>query len=402
MYNLYKWRHNLMDKLQQKMIYIISPVLLLTVFYSLMSNANTVEWLFIPIMGVSMLIIYMEFFILPEPHQMKWFWIGYSALAMGTTCIGIFGKDQVYHVFYLLILFMLIRYVKGKSIVGGIGVIALLMGAVMYVRTHSGHDLLVNWFQTMAMYAGALIAMGMIEYMIRMNQSLTSMQIRLVEKNMDLSHAYEQLRRAYDELEDYTIMKERTYMSREMHDTVGHTLTAALVELELCKMLVKDYDEAAERVTHITEQVRKGLSDLRVTVRKLKEDLDWEQEIQAIGERISSYTDIKVRMHLDSLKGIDTDTLRCIYRIIQESLTNGMKHGKATAFMIEVALQEEWINIEIMDNGKGATAFKQGFGLNAMTERVEALKGRIEFESYKDEGFTVRAHLPKTYKKEQS
>ena len=113
----------------------------------------------------------------------------------------------------------------------------------------------------MGVYGIAIAIMLGIKYMIKINQNLEQMQIHLVEKNLELSQAYEQLRRAYDDLEDYTIMKERNYMSREMHDTVGHTLTTSLVELEICKMLIVDQEEAKKRLEHVIEQVRRGLTD---------------------------------------------------------------------------------------------------------------------------------------------
>lgn len=384
-----------MSKIKQYIVYVISPLLLLSDFYMLMNNANNIKLLYVPIIGVSVLELYMELFILPIPKQEKAFWMRWIVIILGTTCLGIWSNDIAYHIFYLVAIFMLVRYEEGKLVWICMGVIACLLGIIVYIRTDSGYAFLSTWLKEMAVYAAAIGGMLAVKYMITINQNLEEMQVHLLEKNMALTNTYEQLKRAYNELEDYTIMKERTYMSREMHDTVGHTLTTALVELELCKILIKDQDEAKEKLEHASEQVRKGLTELRMTVRKLKQDLDWEQEIYAIGERLMHSTSIKVRTHIDDLKGIENNTLRCIYRIIQESLTNGMKHGKATAFMIDVEVGEEEITIEIIDNGVGAIAFKSGFGLTAMKERIEALKGRIEFESYKDEGFTVRAFLPK-------
>lgn len=384
-----------MSKIKQYIVYVISLLLLLADFYMLMNPANHIKLLYIPIVGVSMLEIYMELFILPSPKQERAFWIRWIIIILGTTCLGIFSKDRAFHIFYLVAIFMLIRYEEGKQVGISMGIIAALLGLIAYIRADSGYAFFSTWLKEIAIYAAATGGMLAVKYMITINRNLEEMQVHLLEKNMALTDTYKQLKRAYNELEDYTIMKERTNMSREMHDTVGHTLTTALVELELCKMLIKNEDEAKEKLEDASSQVRKGLTELRMTVRKLKQDLNWEEEIYAIGDRLMHSTSIKVRTHIDDLKGIENNTLRCIYRIIQESLTNGMKHGKATAFMIQVEVGEEEITVEIIDNGVGAIAFKSGFGLTAMKERVEALKGRIEFESYKEEGFTVRAFLPK-------
>ncbi|MBE6024230.1 MAG: hypothetical protein E7231_13770 [Cellulosilyticum sp.] len=390
-----------MNPVRRYVVYGMSIGVLLTVFYMLMSHTDVMYWLYIPMIGVGMLMIYMELFIMPNLTLKKRFYRAWITIVLGTVCISLFGSNEAYHLYYLFALFLLVRYVEGIQISYPIIFFMLMLGISVAIRAEYGHDLVVNWLMLLAGYGSALVIMLGIKYIIKINQNLEHMQIHLVEKNMELTHAYNQLRRAYDDLEDYTIIKERSYMSREMHDTVGHTLTTSLVELELCKILIKGQEEAENRLDHVAQQVRKGLTDLRMTVRKLKEDLDWEQEIYALGQRISCYTDIKVRSHIDNLGGIESNTLRCIYRIVQESLTNGIKHGKATAFMIEIAIKDQWIQIEIMDNGEGAIAFQHGFGLKAMMERVEALNGSIAFESYKDEGFTVRATLPKIEKRSQ-
>lgn len=384
-----------MDKIERCIIYIMSPLLLLTVFYTMVSNSTQLGWLYIPIIANSILMFYLELFILPNPQKRKLFWKCIILVIIFNTCIGVFGKDQVYHVFYLLTLFMMIRYLETKYALCFLPLLILLVGMIVSLRVKTGHDFFINWLVLIFLYGVTILGMLVLKYMIGQNKRLELAQMRVIEKNIDLMDTYDQLKRAYDDLEDYTIMKERSHMSREMHDTVGHTLTTTLVELELCKMLVSDQEEVREKLEHVTEQVRRGLSDLRVTVRQLKADLDWEKEIYIIGERLMNYTDIKVRYDMDNLEEVETDTLRCIYRMIQEGITNGIKHGKATAFIIEVSIQEDCIYIEIIDNGTGAIAFKQGFGLTAMRERVAGLKGKIEFESYKDEGFVVKAYLPR-------
>lgn len=387
-----------MKRIKQYIVYAESILLLLTDFYMFMRYANNGRFLCVPIIGVSMLMIFMELFILTNPNKSKQFWNFWVIGVLGTTCLGLLDVEKSFHVFYLVAIFMLIRYKKGRSITYGLGGIVFLFSLIIYIKTQSGYEFFMEWLRTLGMYTSLVVVMLGIKYMIEMNRHLEEMQVHLLEKNVEINNAYEQLKRAYNEIEDYTIMKERSYMSREMHDTVGHTLTTSLVELEICKMLVQDESEVKEKIEHVSDQVRKGLMELRMTVRKLKQDLDWEQEIYAIGERLSKDINIKVRSHIGDLSGIETNTLRCIYRVIQESLTNGIKHGKATAFMIDVDVRDEEILIEIIDNGVGATAFKSGFGLTAMRERVEALQGSIAFESYKDEGFTVRVQLPKKVK----
>lgn len=383
-----------MSQLERYIIYVISPFLLMTVFYSMMVNTGGLGWLYVPIILVAILTIYMELFILPNPALTRRFWLLLICLGLCNLFIGLFETGSTYHIYNFLLLFTLMRY-KGRGKAGILLAIDfIVIGVVIAFKMPISEVYFTTYLSWIRNYSIVFLGLSILHYMIIQNQELMLAKKQLIEKNLDLSYAYEQLKRAYDDLEDFTIMKERNNMSREMHDTVGHTLTTSLVELELCKMLGKDNEELMNKLEHISSQVRKGLGDLRMTVRRLKEDLDWEQEIYAIGERLNEYTDIKVKYIVGELTGISTQILRCVYRIIQEGITNGIKHGKATAFMIEVKREERHLWIEILDNGLGAIAFKQGFGLNAMRERVEALGGTLHFESYKDEGFTIQAQIP--------
>lgn len=383
-----------MSQLERYIIYVISPFLLMTVFYSMMVNTGGLGWLYVPIILVAILTIYMELFILPNPALTRRFWLLLICLGLCNLFIGLFETGSTYHIYNFLLLFALMRY-KGRGKAGILLAIDfIVIGVVIAFKMPISEVYFTTYLSWIRNYSIVFLGLSILHYMIIQNQELMLAKKQLIEKNLDLSYAYEQLKRAYDDLEDFTIMKERNNMSREMHDTVGHTLTTSLVELELCKMLGKDNEELMNKLEHISSQVRKGLGDLRMTVRRLKEDLDWEQEIYAIGERLNEYTDIKVKYIVGELTGISTQILRCVYRIIEEGITNGIKHGKATAFMIEVKREERHLWIEILDNGLGAIAFKQGFGLNAMRERVEALGGTLHFESYKDEGFTIQAQIP--------
>lgn len=383
-----------MNQLERYMIYITSPILLLTVFYAMIVNTESLGWLYIPIILISLLLIYMELFILPHTKQARRFWGLLVCLYIGNLSIGIFEGRSTYHIYNFFLLFALMRYKgRGKAAIL-LGVDIVMIGFILAHQMSISETYFLTYLNWIRNYAVIFLGLAILHYMVIQNQELARAKQELIKKNLDLEYTYDQLKRAYNDLEDFTIMKERNNMSREMHDTVGHTLTTSLVEIELCKMLGKEDEELSSRLEHISSRIRKGLGDLRMTVRRLKEDLDWEQEIYAIGERLSGYTDIKVKYMIEDLKGIETKVLRCVYRIIQEGITNGIKHGDATAFMIEVKKDEHTLYVELLDNGKGAIIFKQGFGLSAMRERVEALGGSIQFESYKEEGFTVQAQIP--------
>jgi signal transduction histidine kinase len=85
-----------------------------------------------------------------------------------------------------------------------------------------------------------------------------------------------------------------------------------------------------------------------------------------------------------------------LYRTVQEGLTNGIRHGGSTAFLVQLFARKEEVELLVQDNGTGTdmTTLLPGFGLSSMEERVRLLGGRMVMESSKNEGFLLRIILP--------
>ncbi len=398
-----------MNKIESYIIYVISMLLVVTSIYLLVQDTNWNMYTYIPVMFIMLSILYTELLLVPHKKTKNKLIIVSSFNFLVITLIGFFSIDNAYCGFYFIVIFQLLRYFGMRVGFLSTAISYGVTSFVAFIRVPGLRTFLMESFELIGLYSGFIIFASLVWYIIEQNKQLIKTKKALLEENLHNAYNYEQLKRAYDDLEDYTIMKERTALSREMHDTVGHTLTAALVELEVCKLLMdkevkenevkedqvdREKREVIEHIEHISEEVRRGLQTLRTTVRRIKNDSNWIEEIYRIGEQLSKYTPIQVIYLVDHLEGIPVALLRCIYRLLQEGITNGIKHGKATVFVLKVERSKEQMHIELTDNGQGATGFKKGFGLIAMTERVEALGGRILFDSYKDEGFTIKVDLP--------
>ena len=92
------------------------------------------------------------------------------------------------------------------------------------------------------------------------------------------------------------------------------------------------------------------------------------------------------------LKCFDQDEEDIIYRIVQESITNAIRHGKADRIRIQIGRQYNMLTIRIQDNGKGCSEIHKGFGLHHMEERLKLLQGSLEYNG--EHGFTVKAEIP--------
>ncbi len=195
-------------------------------------------------------------------------------------------------------------------------------------------------------------------------------------------------------------MKERNRLAREIHDILGHSLTSITTGIEACKEMIGLNPKAVEKqLGKILELSRKGLLDVRRSVRELKIDsLEKYELIPAIKNLVNdvnSCTAVKVDL---SIKGtilkLKDDEEQTLYRIIQESITNAIRHGKANDIFIDIEYVNHTIGVSIRDDGIGCDQIQDGFGLTHIRERVEMLNGNVSYNSEIGKGFEVRVEIP--------
>ncbi|MDF2985880.1 MAG: sensor histidine kinase [Eubacterium sp.] len=221
---------------------------------------------------------------------------------------------------------------------------------------------------------------------------------KLSEANEDLQNANNQLQIYATVTEKMGETKERNRLAREIHDTLGHTLTGISAGIDACIATVEKSPEGTKKQLEIISKVtREGISDIRRSVNQLRPDalehLSLEYAITKMIMDINSVTNTKVffQSEVKVLK-FDHDEENAIYRVIQESLTNAIRHGKATKIWIKMRKEFSEILLTIQDNGTGCETFKQGFGTRHIMERIEMLNGTVKFEN--SDGFVVSAKIP--------
>ena len=216
--------------------------------------------------------------------------------------------------------------------------------------------------------------------------------------NQDLENANHQLKEYAKITERMGETKERNRLAREIHDTLGHTLTGISVGIDACIAMVELAPaEAKAHLERISEVARNGLLEIRRSVNELKPDalerLGLESSITKMITDMKSVTDMQIFFdcRIRPLK-FDEDEESAIYRVIQESLTNAMRHGKASRVRIVMERQEDTAVLTINDNGIGCGEIKNGFGTKHIMERIGMLNGTVEFKS--ENGFSVIARIP--------
>lgn len=220
-----------------------------------------------------------------------------------------------------------------------------------------------------------------------------------------LCTANEELNDANIRLQEYAFItekagetKERNRLAREIHDSLGHTLTGISAAIDACITTVEKAPvETRERLEAIAEVTRQGLDDVRRSVRELKPDpeevLDLEYALIKMINNINTMTSTRVyfESNLDQLK-LDEDEENTIYRVVQESVTNAIRHGKASKIWIRIRRMNSELVVTVQDNGVGSASIKKGFGLTHITERVRLLNGTVAFDGSR--GFSVTAKIP--------
>jgi signal transduction histidine kinase len=182
--------------------------------------------------------------------------------------------------------------------------------------------------------------------------------------------------------------EERRRIARELHDEAGQILTAVKIDLDL-----SGRKESADLVGHAIQQMR-NLSDL---LRPQVLDLGLLPAIRSLAEDFTARGHVQANLSLpDSLGGISPGRQVAIYRIIQEALTNVLRHADASRVHIELDVRNDHLALAVEDDGRGPSGeLRPHLGLLGMRERVTALGGTFSVGPGNGRGFRIEASIPR-------
>ncbi|HET9324994.1 MAG TPA: GAF domain-containing protein [Gaiellaceae bacterium] len=195
---------------------------------------------------------------------------------------------------------------------------------------------------------------------------------------------------------------ERKRLSRELHDETGQALTSILLGLRSIEEAVEDRPEVRESVLSLRELVVATLHDVRRLAVELRpkalDDFGLVPALERLAETFTEQTDIAV--HVQSVLGderLPDEIESALYRIVQEALTNVIKHAQASTVSIVLTKRGDGVAAVIEDDGRGFDPLEArdgGLGLVGMRERIALLGGRVAVESNGDVGTTVAVEVP--------
>lgn len=205
----------------------------------------------------------------------------------------------------------------------------------------------------------------------------------------ELAEAHVELRTASVVMADTARAHERLRIARELHDLMGHQLTALTLELEVAKHhegpAVRAHVERADGVA------RDLLRDVRTTVGQLRSDApDLRESLTAVVRDIPG---LDISVWIDDDVRPDEEVTMTLIRVIQEIVTNTIRHAGASALRIRVEnTPEQGVRLTTVDDGRGSPDVRPGNGLRGLRERIDAIGGEVRLDGR--DGFRVTATVP--------
>lgn len=213
------------------------------------------------------------------------------------------------------------------------------------------------------------------------------------EEREELRRLNSELRATRALLAESTRIAERMRIARDLHDLVGHHLTALTLNLEVASHLTND--TAREHVVKAQTTAKQLLADVREVVSELRQDdaIDLTQALRSLTEGVPG---LDVHLGIPQRFGVeDPRRAQMLLRCVQEVLTNTVRHAKARNLWLTFRHSgPDELRLEARDDGAGAGEIRPGNGLNGMRERLAEFGGTLDIGTTEGGGFRLVATLP--------
>ncbi len=245
-------------------------------------------------------------------------------------------------------------------------------------------------------FMGYIVKNSVIYIMITLSIFLTKRQLLL---NNHLETLMKENRENREKILELEIAEERTRIAREIHDTLGSTLTGAIIQLEAAKKYVPlDHDKAIASIEKTQDITRIGFSEVKRAIKALRPiDVSkntLKESIMLLKNRIESSYHFTLETCINIPCEIDEKIKITVYSIIQELVTNSIKHSGTKNLFLTIDVKSTTLFIYTHDNGKGSLKISEGYGLTGIRERAEQLGGNVRYSSHEIEGFQAMVTIP--------
>ncbi|WP_276355517.1 ATP-binding protein [Cohnella caldifontis] len=243
-----------------------------------------------------------------------------------------------------------------------------------------------------------------IEMHLQLAELTGSLERKVRERTRELEETHLQLQAAMREsaqaMAEASVLEERNRIAFDIHNTVGHTLTACIAQMEAAKMLIAHgrYEHAVPKLDTSRELVGKGLQEIRESIRMLKLESSSENlsvTLMRLIRKTEESADVRIEADIAALPALGSTQKRTIYHALLEGLTNGIRHGKSRSFTFTLTQGGDKLLFRLANDGEPipeGTAF--GFGMTAMEENVQQLGGTLSLTSTGERGSLLSIDIP--------
>lgn len=328
----------------------------------------------------------------------KMVFYGVDAALLLVICV--FTGNSLLSTLYCVVLtqiYMNIERFKDKLILFGVSCVVFIASFTSgWVLAHTGETILNSAVEIFSGILFGLLAISLdfviVQFLLRFYR--TNRELSKALKEADESRA--RLKEAYEQLSETLVFEERNRIAKDIHDNAGHSMTTVIIQTEAARLLIdKDPDEAKNRIAFANLQARNALEQMRESVHLLagrQKTRPLRDEMEEIIAQTIGGTEIKARSNLCDVE-LSDEADRFMCNSLKECLANGIRHGGATAFYIELKLDGIEVTLYISDNGRGVSGnIQPGFGLKGISDKAEYFGGKCGFSG--DEGFEVRITIP--------
>jgi signal transduction histidine kinase len=305
------------------------------------------------------------------------------------------GGIRLFPLLYIVLVIRscLIFELPGRLAVTGLSFSLFLFTLLGWVARFDARPLLQERLRYLVLGYTLLFGLSLAFVLLLMNALLTERQSR--EK---LAEANEQLRQYALRIENQATLQERTRIARDIHDSLGHSLTALNLQLETA---LKLWSADPAKATNFLAQAKRlgstALQDVRHSISALRSDpmqgRSLEEAIASLAEELYRSTNISPTCNIWLARSISPDLAIVVYRIVQEAITNICKYANASEVKIQLHASQTQLDLVIEDNGEGFKVNQNttGFGLQGMRERTLAQGGQFEINSTPGAGCRITA-----------
>lgn len=212
------------------------------------------------------------------------------------------------------------------------------------------------------------------------------------QAHQETATAHAQLHATQQLLTEAVARNERTRIARDLHDQMGHHLVALNMQLQVLEKKLPE--TALPELGHARDLARDLFEDVRATLQQLRQDQSSFGEL--LEKMLASIPYLKFEVSIDSeLLMMDAQLASCLLRVVQEGITNALKHSDASRMVICLTREDNGLRMLVQDNGRQAVAaeFGSGIGLEGMAERIRELGGQLQSGST-GQGFRLLVEFP--------